>query len=55
MYGDCIESSGSLSRFGANALVNLSEWGTDEEEGFPSDVYLGAGLEPPFLRAADYR
>ena len=41
---DCIESSGSLSRFGANALVNLSEWGTDEEEGFPSDVYLGAGL-----------
>jgi len=41
---DCVESSGSLSRFGANALVNLSEWGTDEEEGFPSDVYLGAGL-----------
>lgn len=44
LCNNCIESSGSLSRFGANALVNVSEWRTEESEGFPFDLYLGAGL-----------
>lgn len=42
--GFTLESEGSLSRFGVNALVNMSEWGTGESEGSPFDVYVGVGV-----------